>query len=210
MLFQYYTSTYGGGQLQGVLQTLESWGLTAALLPFLLIFVLIFAILQRIGLFRKEPAAGAAAGTEGKADRRINGIIAFAIAALVVIPHITQTYPQQMDPINIINNFLPSVSLLLVALFVVLVLLGLVGKKIPSLAIWLIAIVALIILLLVIVKAAFPAFAPEWFVADPNLQATVIAVLSVGLIIWFVMRETEEEEKPFGKKLGETIKEWFE
>jgi asparagine N-glycosylation enzyme membrane subunit Stt3 len=200
MLFQYYPTTYGGGQLQSVLAVLESWGVTSALLPFLLIFVLIFAILQRISIFEKEP---------GKPDRRINGIISFAIAALVVIPHITGTYPPQADPINIINNFLPSVSILLIAIFVVLILLGLVGKKVPTLAIWMVAIVALIILLLVIVRAAFPAFAPEWFVADPNLQATVIAILVVGLIIWFVMREPEEE-KPFGKKFAETIKEWFE
>lgn len=201
MLFQYYP-TYGGGEIQSVFAELEAWGITSALLPFLLIFILIFAILQRIAIFEREA---------GKPDRRINGLIAFAISALVVIPHITGTYPQEMDPINIINNFLPSVSILLVAVFVVLILLGLVGKKIPTLAIWLVAIVALIILFLVIIKAAFPAFAPQWWLTlSPGTQVTVIAILTVGLIIWFATREREEPEKTVGKRFGEMIKEWFE
>jgi len=208
MLFQYYPSTYGGGEIQSVLAELEAWGVTSALLPFLLLFILIFAILQRIGLFRTE---GTTAGAEGKPDRRINGLIAFAISALVVIPHITGTYPQEMDPINIINNFLPSVSILLIAVFVVLILLGLVGKKVPTLAIWLVAIVALIILFLVIVKAAFPAFAPQWwFALSPGTQVTVIAILTVGLIIWFATRERAEEGETTAKKFAQVIKDWFE
>ena len=37
-------------QLKPFVDTLESWGLTDVLLPFLLIFTLIFAVMQKIGV----------------------------------------------------------------------------------------------------------------------------------------------------------------
>ncbi len=193
MLFQ--APYYAGGQIQGVFQTLQAWGFADALLPFILIFVLIFAILQKIALFQE--------GTPAKPDRKINGVIAFVIAALVVIPHITRSYPPQADPVTIIMNFLPSTGILLLAIFVLLLLLGLVGAKIPSPILAIVGFASIVILGIVIIKAAFPAFAPTWVTNDPNTQALIIVLLTMGLVGWFIMREPEEHEKTWIKKIEE-------
>lgn len=193
MLFQ--APYYGGGQIQGVFQTLQAWGFADALLPFVLIFILVFAILQKIEIFKEGD----------KPDRKINGIIAFVIAALVVIPHITRSYPPQADPVTIIMTFLPSTGILLLAIFVVMLLLGLVGAKIPSPILALVGFASLIILGLVIVKAAFPAFAPRWITNDPNTQSLILILLTMGGVAWFVLREPEPT-KTWMQKIEELFK----
>lgn len=195
MLFQ--APYYAGGQIQGVFQTLQAWGFADALLPFILIFVLVFAILQKIEIFKE--------GTPPKPDRKINGIIAFVIAALVVIPHITRSYPPQADPVTIIMNFLPSTGILLLAIFVVMLLLGLVGAKIPSPILALIGFASLIILGAVIIKAAFPAFAPRWITNDPNTQSLIVILLTMGGVAWFILREPEPT-KTWMQKIEELFK----
>src|SRR3989344_3012739 len=114
--YQHYSS---GGQIQGVLSYFQSWGIVDALLPFLLLFALMFAILQKIQLFT---------GAGNKPDKKIHGLISLTIAALVVLPHITGTYPDpRIDPINIINQFLPSAAILLLVILMVMLLTGVVG-----------------------------------------------------------------------------------
>lgn len=193
MLFQIQTTP--GGQIQNVFQVLQAWGFADALLPFILIFVIIFAILQKVGLFKDE---------QDQPDRKINGVIAFVISALIIIPHITRTYPINQDPIIIINTFLPSTAILILAIFMVMLLLGLIGGKIPSPLLTLIGFASLIILGLVIIKAAFPAFVPRWTL-DPNTQALIIVLLTMGLVGWFIIRQPEESKKSILEKLQELI-----
>src|SRR3989344_7219133 len=107
----YYAGTqyYSGGQIQSVLAFMQSWGVVDALLPFLLLFTLVFAILQKVQLFKNDE------GT--KPDKKLHGLIAFAIGAIIVLPHITGTYPDpRTDPINIINTFLPATAVLLLVI----------------------------------------------------------------------------------------------
>ncbi len=186
MLFQYYP-TYTGGTGRGVFQTLVDWGLVDAILPFILIFVLIFAILQKVKIF------GEGAGDARKGDKRLNGLLALVIAALVVVPHVVQLYPPEQDPINIINQFLPSTAVVLVAVFAVILLLGFAGAGIPSTLQWLIALFALGFLVVMIFMAVIPGFFPTFhWLQDPSVQALVIILLIMGLVAWFVIREPGE------------------
>jgi len=179
MFFQYYTTYSGTGR--GVFQTLVDWGLIDAILPFVLIFVLIFAILQKIAIFKDEA---------GKGDRKLNGILALVIAAMVVIPHVVQLYPPEQDPINIINQFLPSTAVVLIAILAVILLLGLAGAEVPSLMQWAIALVALGFLIVMILMAVIPGFFPTFYwLQDPSIQALVIILLIMGLVGWFIIRE---------------------
>ncbi|MBI5073475.1 hypothetical protein HZA99_06685, partial [Candidatus Woesearchaeota archaeon] len=57
-------------------RTMESYGLTDALLPFLLIFTILFAMLQKTKIL-------------GAGKKNFNVMVSFIIAAMVVIPHIT-------------------------------------------------------------------------------------------------------------------------
>jgi len=178
MLFQ-YTSYSGAGR--GFWQVLIDWGFVDALLPFLLIFIIIFGILQRIKLFR---------GEGDTPNRKINGILSMIIAAMVVVPHITGLYPPQSDPINLINQFLPSAAVILLAVLCVIILLGLAGGEIPSLFIWAVALVSVGILVIVILKAIIPGFFPMLrFLQDPAMQALIVVLLVIGLIGFFIIRD---------------------
>jgi len=182
---------YGySGTGRNIFQTLVDWGFVDAILPFILIFVLIFAILQQIKMFGE--------------DRRIHGILAMVIAAMVVVPHVVGLYPQGSDPIIMINQFLPAAAVLLIAILVVILLLGLAGAEIPSTFQWLIALVAIGILLFIILMTVIPGFFPTFdFLRDPSMQALLIILLVMGLVGFFVIRE------PGGGGLKEWLDTWM-
>lgn len=85
-----------------VLSTWEQMGVFNVLLPFLLVFAITFAILEKIHLF----------GTE---KRNINGIIAAVFGILVV---------RNQYVIGIINRFLPNISLFMIIILMFLLLVG--------------------------------------------------------------------------------------
>ena len=182
-------------------QVLYQWGFLDAILPFLLIFIIIFAVLQKIGLFK----------TEGdKSDKRINGILALVIAAMVVFPHVLNLWTDPAsDPVNVINKILPVASALLVAVLLVIVLLGLAGGTIPNAMAWLVALVALILLVFVILSAIFPEIIPallRWqFLQSPANQAALIILGIMALVVYFVMREPSDK----GFSLNKWLKDWM-
>lgn len=162
--------------------TLESYGLTDALLPFLLIFAVVFAILQKVKIF-------------GKDKRNINVILALVIGLLVVIPHVTNSYPPGGDIVEIMNNAIPNVSMILIAIVMLLILVGVFGSEIDiagsSLAGW-IAFISLLIVGYIFGRAAgWFEYLPNWlsWLDDPETQALVIILLVFGLLIWFVTKE---------------------
>src|SRR3989338_4247700 len=92
-------------------ESLESIGFVDVLLPFLLIFTVIFAVLEKTKIMG-----------EGKRNMSIG--IAFIFALLVVVPHVTGNFPAGYDPVAVINAALPSVSLVVVAIIALLILIG--------------------------------------------------------------------------------------
>lgn len=172
MLFQF------GGQMTQVISTLQSWGFVNALLPFALIFAILYAILDRIQIF-------------GKGQKKVNVVISLVISLLIVIPHIMGQYPANTDPINIINQMLPTLGILLVSILLVLILLGLVlGKqeKHSTLMVWIVAI-SVGILLYTIASAIWPTLPFGNLFIDPTTVALVIVLLVFGLIVWFITKE---------------------
>jgi hypothetical protein len=108
------------------IQLLESLGLTDMLIPFVLIFAVVFAIVANVKLFK----------------RNINIIVALVTSLLTVIPHITGTYPKCLDIILIINSAVPKVGMLLIGILMFLLVVGLLGinldfftKALPFIAI---------------------------------------------------------------------------
>ncbi|VVB81192.1 Uncharacterised protein [uncultured archaeon] len=177
MLFQF--GAYGGSN---VFQYLYDWGLIDALLRLLLIFVLIFAVLQRVPLFQTADKT--------KPDRRINGVLALIIAAMAVIPHILGLYPETSDPVYLINAFLPHTAVILVAILCVILLLGLAGGTIPNLLLWAVALFAVGLLVFIILMAVIPGYFPTFdFLRDPAIQALLIILTVLGLVGYFVLRE---------------------
>ena len=103
-------------RLEGFIRTLDNWGLSDIMLPFLLVFVIIYAILQKTRIL-------------GEGKKNLNVIIALVVGLLVVIPHVTGRYSGYYDPVQIINESLPQVSIVLVAIIFLLILIGVFGQE---------------------------------------------------------------------------------
>ena len=184
------------GYYGGFLSYLDSFGVTDILLPFALIFTIIFAVLQKIKIF-------------GDAGKKFNVIIAIAIALLSVIPHATGRY-QDFDIINVINNSLPQVGLLIIGLVLLMVLVGLMGGKTDhsGMILGFAGLLAVILLLVVFWRAVNPYGTPSWFsfMDDPAFQAFLVIILVFGLIVWFVTKEPKGKDD---KKFSDNAKEFF-
>ena len=174
---------------------LDMWGLTDLVLPFLLIFTILFAILSQTKIFD---------------DRRYNAIISVAVALLVVIPHVTGGYPGDFDVVEVINNFLPNALIVLVSIFIFLVLLSVVSEKrkiseSPIVGIAsIIAVIALVLVFLAAVTEGMPGWVNE--LLDPTTQSLIIMLLIAGLIIWFITRPEKEEGASSGV---ENLQKWL-
>ena len=96
------------------LTALENLGLLEVLLPFLLIFTIAFAVLQKSKILGPE-------------SRRFNVIVSFVLAMASVIPHVIGRQP---DVVPIINSALPNVSLLMIASMMALLLMGVFGSDV--------------------------------------------------------------------------------
>ena len=181
---------------------LENMGLTDVILPFLLIFVIVFAILQRVEIL-------------GQGKKNLNTVLALIIGLTVIIPHVTGNYPGNADPVEILNSALPSISLVLVAILMFFILVGALGVDTFGLggdtAKTGVGIFAIAVVLFIFGKAAgwWGQGLPRWldFLNDPALQSTLIFVLLIGLLIFYVTGEPKGEGEK--NKASDTVKNFF-
>ena len=103
-------------ELSGFIEALESWGIADVLLPFILVFAIVYAVLDKVKIFGDE-------------KRNINMVIALVVGLSVVIPHVLDSYPPGADVVDMINIILPQVSLVAIAFIMVLVLVGVFGGE---------------------------------------------------------------------------------
>lgn len=176
-------------------RTMESYGLTDALLPFLLIFTILFAMLQKTKIL-------------GAGKKNFNVMVAFIIAAMVVIPHITNSYPGNYDLVEILNQALPDVSIIVVAVVMALLLIGLFGGE----AKWMggslsggVALVAFGIIIYFFGGAAgwWKNISINWWGQDTI--TLVIVILVFAIVIWYVTKEDTPADSAsrFGSVLDE-------
>src|SRR3989344_8794935 len=103
--------------VEGLL-VLDRWGLTDVILPFILIFAIVFAVMQKTEILGKE--------------KKIHTIIALVLGMAVVMPHILNINGISnvpYDVVPVINSALPNVSLVLVGAVMFLLLIGIFGGK---------------------------------------------------------------------------------
>jgi len=186
------------------LHYMDTYGLTDVFLPFVLLFTVMFAILQKIAIFKDEK-------DDNKPNRKVNAVLSLVISLIVVIPHVTGGYPAGYDVITIINSILPGSMLILIAVVMFIMLAGLaVGGFKPGSAYssW-VALFAVIALAYVVWNALWPDTVPSWlrWAQDPGLQSLLIILLICGLVIWFIAGE----KKPAGAKtFSDKVKELFQ
>ena len=174
---------------QDFIGSLERVGFVDVLLPFLLVFTIIFAILEKTKIL-------------GEGKRNMNVGIALIFALIVVIPHITGNFPAGYEPVQIINAALPSVSLVIIAIVSLMILVGvfahdrlLWGMTAPG---W-IGLVSIVIIAFIFGSAAgwWQVGFLDWLdsIFGSDVIAVIIMILVFGVIIAFVTGGGEAEKK---------------
>lgn len=173
--------------------------LREAVLPFLLFFTVIFAILQRSKIL----------GTEKK---NFNVIVALVVSLLIIIPHISGTFPYEQDPVRIINDAIPAVSIFIILILMFILLVGIWGVEVDwagqPITGW-IALVSFIVVVYVFGAAAnLWQYAPWlWWISDPNTQSLILIILIFAILVWFITKEPRvSKEGGFFRNLGSFLK----
>ncbi|MEM4756042.1 MAG: hypothetical protein QW594_02825 [Candidatus Woesearchaeota archaeon] len=183
---------------QSMFQSLHNWGLTDVLLPFLLVFTIIFAVLQKTKIL-------------GKDSKRFNVIISFVLGFMFVMPHIMGIPILGYDPVELINSVLPTVSVLVVAVIMFLILVGVfAADEFQGVSKMYGVVVLFALIAIVYVFGAAAGWWYGWSWLDDILGTDVVAILVMiivfGLIIGFVVGD---EGKTSGQNFLDRFEHWF-
>lgn len=183
---------------------LEAWGIVDVILPFILIFTIVFAILEKTKVL----------GKEDHQVRKYATIIALVAAFAVVIPHVTGSYYYGFDAVQIINNALPQVGLLLVAVVMTLLTIGLWTGKAPDgskgIGVWFTLASGIIVIAIFIGSIGWwqvPAWL--WMLLHSDIIPFVVAILVFGIIIKFIAGPSKTESEKSKKKSTAKLMEEF-
>lgn len=182
-----------------MIRLLESYGISDVLLPFILIFTIVFAVMQKTKLL-------------GDGRKNYNVVIALVMALGVVIPHILGSYPNpDYDVVNIMNKALPQVSIILVAVLMVLIIIGLFGANIQlagtTMGGWF-TLIALILIGIIFGNAAgwFDAGWLDRLIPDSDTRNLIVIILVFGIIIFFITKDTpDSNKKGFFQNIGDEL-----
>jgi hypothetical protein len=167
--------------LEYTFYSLEQMGLFDVILPFILVFTIVFAVMQKVKIF-------------GDNTKNYNIMIALVMGLAVVFPHVLGYYPPDQDIVMIINHALPNVSITLVAIVMALLIIGVFGKS-PTLGDnnisgW-IAMLAFGAIVYIFGSAAnwwsLPGFL--YMLDNPDTMGLVVFILVFAIIIWFITKD---------------------
>jgi chromate transport protein ChrA len=122
------------------------------------------------------------------------------IALTVVIPHITGTYPPEADVVSIMNDAIPHVSIVIVAIVLGLLIIGLLGGESKwmggSLSGWLaIAAFALIIYIFGASANWWEDIGLRWGLWSGDSITITIVILVFAIVIWYVTKSDSDADK---------------
>jgi hypothetical protein len=186
---------------QDAFQQLADLGILDVILPFILIFTIVFAVLQKVKIFG-----------DGTKSKPFNVVISLVMGAAVIFPHVLGYYPPEKDIVNIINTSLPNVSVVIVAIVMALIIIGVLGRRFEigdgTLSGW-IALAAFVLIAYIFGDAASWWDSPQWawFLRDSQTMTLIITILVFAIIIWFITKEDKEKppEHTFAGQLGKML-----
>ena len=179
--FAWYSS-YGDGAIGEMLYEWEQAGFFSYLLPFLLIFSLVFGILTQIKLFKENKA--------------INGIIALVVALMAL----------QFDLVPVFfSELFPRLGVGLAILLVVLILVGMFADPENNAIMYSIFGVGVIIVIVILIQTAgIVGWSTGWWWGEnwPMVAGVVILFIIIGIIIGGSKGGTADTSKsPLAKAL---------
>ena len=171
---------------QNVGRVLEKFGFLDVILPFVLIFTVVYAILRTSNIFDSDKA---------------NKIIAMVLGIIFVVPHMTGTYKTAFgfDPVEALLSAIPSVGFILIALVIFFILTGLLdlheaGNWRKAAAF--VSLIALVYIFLLATNTIGPASGYFSFINDPDLRTLIVVILVFALIVSFITSEEEAVKEP--------------
>ena len=190
-------------QFDNFVRLLDTYQINVVLV-FLLVFVIVYAILQKTRIL-------------GEGKKNLNTIVAMIVGLLVVIPHVTGRFPPNADPVLIIGDALPSISIVLVAIIFLLILIGVFGQEQVFLGVampgW-IAFISFVLIVLIFGGSAgwwsgyFGQTIEQLFGTESI--AVVIMLLVFGIVIaWITSDSKEREDRSTMNRMGIDFKNLF-
>lgn len=157
-------------QVQDVFAQLQDIGLYDFILPFLLVFTIVFAILEKTFLFGKTKG--------GESKRNINAVVALVMGLVIV---------NQFEIIQTLNTFLPKISFFIIIALMVLILFGLFGANVESGLGGFLLLLAAIISIVATYWALGPSldFRVPYWVQDNG--ALILVLLIIAIVIFAVV-----------------------
>jgi hypothetical protein len=152
----------------------QTYGVMDFLIPFILVFTIIFAVTAKLPLV--------------KDNKNFRIVIALALALTFVVPHITGNYPLGYDPVQVMNDAIPSISLVAIAAIMLLILMGIFGTDFSNSAAPFIAILAIGFVIYIFGASlnfwTGPYDAFSWWTSETT--ELMIILLVFGLVVFFV------------------------
>ncbi|MFT7615947.1 MAG: hypothetical protein ACI8Y7_000774 [Candidatus Woesearchaeota archaeon] len=162
----------------------DRFGVFDVMIPFLLIFSIFYGILQKVKIFGDE-------------SKKTNVIIALSVGLISVFQHF-QFRGSKYDVITTMNNALPQVALLLIAVVMLLVVVGLLGRSTKlgdsSATGFVIFIAIAYILYIFLSEAGLGMYRLPYWLSSSDTWAIVVAVLIFGLVLKFITAEDKPKD----------------
>lgn len=165
-------------------------GLYDVVLPFLLVFTLVFATLEKSRLFGSE--------SDKKSKKNLNAMVAFCVGFFVVA---------SAQLVSLINQFVANVALVLVILVMFMLLLGALhsqqkeeGLALPEQFKWLMWVVLVAVALIFLDGVGW--LEPLWSYVTGNWNSELMGIIILfGIIVGFIAWVTNNgEPKPTSDK----------
>ncbi len=155
---------------QQALRQLEyDFAILETLLPFVLIFVISFAVLQNVKVLGE--------------NKKFNGAIAAVLGLMVVIPH--ALHPTDDTVVSIILSSAPAVVALIIAVILAMLLSSSIGGP-ATITNNYVVYIALAIVLFIFASNAWD-FLPLANFIGPATQNLIVILLVFGLIVYFIV-----------------------
>lgn len=164
-----------------IFEGLKSFGVFDILIPLLLIFTIIYAILRKTHITNKK---------------NIDITIALVLGLLTVVPHVTNTYPACWDIVDIMNNALATIAITAIVVIIIIATISMIRNKIefPKKAYNLVSILAIVLVILIFLLSSGTGCTSSLIEMIPIW--VIIPITIFIFAIWFIARKPREPENP--------------
>ena len=169
-----------------VITFLEKIGLTTVIIPFALVFVILFSVLQKTKILGKE--------LNGDPKTKINAVVALVFGLLVVA---------YADTVNVVNRIAQYGTVLIIVGFIVVIVFSFSGfPKMAKTKLWRTIGFFIFGIFVLYVLGAFEYL--DWSKAQTNLIVPAIAIIAFIITMYLILKPAQKEPPKTKKKTTES------